>query len=847
MKNTDLWARSFADENDDSVKRLIASLDSVRENALHLTGRIAESLPGLTVHDISHLDAIWDVASIIAGDEFELNPLEAYVFGCSVLLHDAGLCFEAYSGGEAAVRETIQWRDAFHRLSTAPETLHRNVHQEADFEAVRSLHAQQAVKLATEPWPCRDGEPLYFIADPLLRENYAQLIGEIASSHHWRIETVVDRFSVRRPPATFVPAEWQVDSLKIACLLRTADAGHLDAARAPSFLLKILQMNSLSREHWIAQNHLGRLTLQSDNPSILVVASTKPFTQNESTAWWVAFEAIKLFDNELQDSNNALENAPHGPRPKFARERIAGAGNATELANYVQTADWTPTNSRVQVSDVSALISRLGGEELYGKTDHIDIALRELIQNSADAVGARRAFTRSSFPGNITVRLNRGNHGGYFLHVDDDGIGMTERTLSEDLLDFGKSFWTSRRASDEFPGLHASRYSPRGRFGIGFFSIFMAAQKVRIYSRRFDKGIESVRCLAFDNGLSLRPTLSKDVPEDFGMGICTRVEIELKYNAIRNPHAIEVKGNLFGHKNFHVSFQEYVAAMVCGVDVPVFVDWDGHYLKVHKSFPPRRRDYTDWLKTVSYVQAGVNQEVGSLITAAIPRLRTIADGDRCLGLAAISIARPNGCDFLSAKSVGGLVSPHNRHGESFVGMIEHFPSNAKRDPGDIAAPENSILSWIKEQDQILMRRKVNPIESIYASYSFCQFDYDPIHILQGIFVVCDNGSRFLSLQEIPKFLGNGGRIGFRISSFGPHLDNLGEQSSLPEIHTCLVLRNGKFNDAHFEGGSPKNRKSLIGVVHRVLEGSGAEPKWKTYKGAYRGAFRSCDCLEVSLQ
>ena len=78
-----------------------------------LTSRIAVSLPELTIHDVSHLDALWEVASVVAGSDFPLNPTEAYVFGASVLLHDAGLCFEAYSGGRAALRETLEWRDAY--------------------------------------------------------------------------------------------------------------------------------------------------------------------------------------------------------------------------------------------------------------------------------------------------------------------------------------------------------------------------------------------------------------------------------------------------------------------------------------------------------------------------------------------------------------------------------------------------------------------------------------------------------------------------------------------------------------------------------------------------------------
>ena len=52
-----------------------------------------------TVHDLSHLDALWEMADLIVGTNFILNPAEAFVFGVAVLLHDAGMTVAAYPGG----------------------------------------------------------------------------------------------------------------------------------------------------------------------------------------------------------------------------------------------------------------------------------------------------------------------------------------------------------------------------------------------------------------------------------------------------------------------------------------------------------------------------------------------------------------------------------------------------------------------------------------------------------------------------------------------------------------------------------------------------------------------------
>ena len=75
-----LWQRGFADEGTKlNVSRLVTSLRVIRRNATELSSRIAGSLPSLTFHDISHMDALWNVAGIVAGTGFSLNPLEAYI------------------------------------------------------------------------------------------------------------------------------------------------------------------------------------------------------------------------------------------------------------------------------------------------------------------------------------------------------------------------------------------------------------------------------------------------------------------------------------------------------------------------------------------------------------------------------------------------------------------------------------------------------------------------------------------------------------------------------------------------------------------------------------------------
>ena len=113
---TQLWCSTLAEGGDndpDKVPRdkLRVSFLDIRERVAGLVSRIASSIPGLTVHDITHLDALWETAGLIAGDGYELTPVEGYVLGGAILLHDAAMTLAAFPGGLEDIKQTVEWRD----------------------------------------------------------------------------------------------------------------------------------------------------------------------------------------------------------------------------------------------------------------------------------------------------------------------------------------------------------------------------------------------------------------------------------------------------------------------------------------------------------------------------------------------------------------------------------------------------------------------------------------------------------------------------------------------------------------------------------------------------------------
>jgi hypothetical protein len=515
FESTGLWRRTLAvqpepDPYRQERERLRNAFIGFRDRAALLAAEIARDLPDYTVHDITHLDALWQMADLIAGPSYELTPTEAFVLGGAFLTHDLGNGLAAYPDGVEAMYASTVWRDALSlmlrkKLGRAPtpeeiRTAGENVKEEATAQVLRALHASQAERLALVSWKDRPSGTEYFLIDDVfLRQTYGWLIGKIAHSHWWDIEKLKPEFDTMLGAPAVCPAAWTVDPLRISCLLRVADAAHLDARRAPGFLKAIRRPAGDSNEHWKFQEMLQQPMLSTDR---LVYTSPRPFVASESRAWWLCFDALQSLDKELVGVDSVLADCS---RPGFVARAVQGAEDALRLSRWVRIEGWEPVDTRIKVTDVAELASRIGGTQLYGN-DNL-VPLRELVQNASDAVRARRHLERRAADyGEVTVRLGSDKEG-YWIEVADNGIGMSSKVMTGPLLDFGSSFWNSESMMQELPGLASSAFESTGKYGIGFFSLFMWGEHVRVTSRSYRDAPRDTRVLEFSKGLHSRPIL----------------------------------------------------------------------------------------------------------------------------------------------------------------------------------------------------------------------------------------------------------------------------------------------------------------------------------------------------
>jgi hypothetical protein len=118
-----------------------------------------------------------------------------------------------------------------------------------------------------------------------------------------------------------------------------------------------------------------------------------------------------------------------------------------------------------------------------------EVFLRELISNSCDALEkARHAMLTSQSAGDgeaelsISITVDPKER---LLAIEDNGIGMTSDEVQEYLGTIARSGSKAfmeklAEASDSSPSQSAS--SIIGKFGVGFYSVFMVSEKVEVYT-----------------------------------------------------------------------------------------------------------------------------------------------------------------------------------------------------------------------------------------------------------------------------------------------------------------------------------------------------------------------------
>lgn len=791
-EETSLWRNAFR-KTGDATKDEIATALSVKygamwERACSVAARIAAEVPGLTLHDERHFERLWECASLVSGSDYTLSPIEAFVFGASVLIHDSAHTVLAFEGGLESIEKTKEWSDAvaYHEnddSSSEPLSKRQEIsdatRKAALFDTLRLIHAEQAKTMLGRSFRHPSFQDEYFLLEDItLRSHFGELVGKIAASHNWDLASLLQLGRQKNPISpyhTFGPMRPFV----IAALLRVADAVQIDHARATDFEMALTQPSGVSYDHWAAQNRLA-VAADAQDSSALLVTSSSPFQEADVRAWWIAYELARTADRELQDCNRFLRDNDETP---FAITRVKDVADPTAFSAHVTPVGWVPANVQIHVSDPQKIVSMFGGRGLYGNDPLVP--LRELIQNASDAIRPRRAL-EAGFSGHVEVSLyeGKGSNGelGFWLEVADDGIGMSTEMLTGPFLSFGESGWSSDALRKEWPGLMGRRIKHVGHFGIGFFSVFMIAKEVLVSSRKYRDGLDQTQTLHFKDGLGLRPILRSGGGGSENMMTTTRVSCFLTSQTAWNILSRNARSSQNGATSVDdaYSLRRLLASLCCATDTNIYTSESGAALELAVGSDWINENSLDWLARI--VDDEPNN-LPSVVSDNIDLMELIKFQGEVIGRAALNPSS----EQLGIRTIGGFGRKRggfvNISTDRFFGQLAMRPDGPRRDFGPWVNAD-AATAWADSQ---VKKWSTVPLESLHKhmlAVRASSFGADP-----SALIVVLIGDMWLTISDIFKKLVEGTHFLAPIER-GPRLDSgrFKIRSTAVELYGLLGFR-----------------------------------------------------------
>lgn len=382
-------------------------------------------------------------------------------------------------------------------------------------------------------------------------------------------------------------------------------------------------------------------------------------------------------------------------RKRFAASGVKGVENPERLSEFVPTQGWHPVDAQVRVGHVASLVTRLGGEQLYG--DDESVPLRELIQNAADAVRARRIIEdRDAKWGTVILRTGEDQYGAW-IEIEDNGVGMSRDVLTGPLLDFGACFWSTPDAVKQFPSLISRGFESIGQYGIGFFSVFMWGDRVRVTTRRYDEAIESTRVLEFESGLSSRPLLRAAAKSERIRDGGTRVRVWLRTPRQKGKVRLSMPSDLLEdasipHENFSASPSAAASVLCVALDVDLMEDRGKVSSRITRAGDWARISGEALIKrTTRQVYSG--WQLGKeLARKAGKNVRPLYHEQRLVGRACV-IPDVRGCI-----SIGGFRS---RTPVGIAGLLLGESVRVSRDKANLLSMRKELKRWATEQAKLV--------------------------------------------------------------------------------------------------------------------------------------------------
>ncbi|MDB5048167.1 MAG: heat shock protein Hsp90 [Fibrobacteres bacterium] len=173
--------------------------------------------------------------------------------------------------------------------------------------------------------------------------------------------------------------------------------------------------------------------------------------------------------------------------------------------------------------EFQAEVKQLLNLMIHSMYSNKEIFLRELISNSSDAIDKARyeSLTRIEVLGeDKTFRIKvSADKEGKILRISDNGVGMTRQEIIQNIGTIASS--GTKKFVEQLSGDQKKDMSLIGQFGVGFYSVFMVADKVVLTTKRLGSDEPAMRWESAGDGSY---TLEEAEKQDRG----TELEIHIK-------------------------------------------------------------------------------------------------------------------------------------------------------------------------------------------------------------------------------------------------------------------------------------------------------------------------------
>lgn len=302
-----------------------------------------------------------------------------------------------------------------------------------------------------------------------LDEVFRDDLAIVCESHHLDDLFDIEKYPLSKP---YGSNEQETANVQYAAvMLRTIDMLHITRDRTPSVAFRLINpRDPVSQREWAKQRAVRAVrakkgvdsdgNIREDAPRDTVEVHAR-FTDGNAyfgltTYLDYAERQIRASSDLIAKSNQAFDTKHYFPWKYIDTSNVATKGFIKEQFTFT--------------FDQAKILDLLTGHTLYNDSS---VALRELIQNSLDAV---RIAHGSSAPetGEVIVKWSTRDR---VLEVWDNGTGMTQEVIVENFLKVGSSRYQDPQFRKENP-----EFNPISRFGIGVLSAFMVADRVDVYT-----------------------------------------------------------------------------------------------------------------------------------------------------------------------------------------------------------------------------------------------------------------------------------------------------------------------------------------------------------------------------